>query len=42
MEHRYNRCIDVHVMLRRTDGLIVQHSLGKMIDLKAVQHCEGF
>lgn len=39
--HRYNRCIDAQVTLRQTSGLQGQDGPGKLIYLKAVQHCEG-
>lgn len=40
-DHRYNLCIDEQVRLRRASGLVGQDGPGKMIYLKAVQHCEG-
>ncbi|WP_415399663.1 hypothetical protein [Synechococcus sp. W4D4] len=39
--HRYNRCIDVQVSLRSASNLKGQQGPGKLIYLKAVQHCEG-
>ena len=39
-DHRYNRCIDHQVELRRA-VLEGQEGAGKMIYLKAVEHCEG-
>ena len=39
--HRYNRCIDAQVSLRSTSNLEGQQGPGKLIYLKAVQHCEG-
>ena len=39
--HRYNRCIDAQVGLRSTSNLKGQQGPGKLIYLKAVQHCEG-
>ena len=39
-DHRYNRCIDHQVELRRS-VLEGQEGAGKMIYLKAVEHCEG-
>ena len=39
-DHRYNRCIDHQVELRRA-VLSGQEGAGKMIYLKAVEHCEG-
>ena len=39
--HRYNLCIDEQVRLRQTSNLIGQDGPGKLMYLKAVQHCEG-
>jgi len=39
-DHRYNRCIDQQVELRRA-VLKGQDGPGKLIDLKALEHCEG-
>nr|WP_231596362.1 hypothetical protein [Synechococcus sp. CBW1108] len=39
--HRYNLCIDEQVSLRHTSNLAGQGGPGKLIYLKAVQHCEG-
>lgn len=39
--HRYNRCIDEQVRLRQAGNLAGQDGPGKIIYLKAVQHCEG-
>jgi hypothetical protein len=39
--HRYNQCIDAQVRLRRASHLVGQEGPGKLIYLKAVQHCEG-
>lgn len=39
--HRYNLCIDEQVRLRRTPSLQGQDGPGKLIYLKAVEHCEG-
>lgn len=39
--HRYNQCIDAQVELRRASNLVGQEEPGKLIYLKAVQHCEG-
>jgi len=39
--HRYNLCIDEQVKLRHASNLEGQDGPGKLIYLKAVQHCEG-
>ena len=39
--HRYNLCIDEQVKLREAGNLAGQEGPGKLIYLKAVQHCEG-
>jgi hypothetical protein len=39
--HRYNRCVDAQIQLRQNGGLQGQSGPGKLIYLKAVQHCEG-
>ena len=39
--HRYNRCVDAQIQLRQSSGLQGQDGPGKLIYLKAVQHCEG-
>jgi hypothetical protein len=39
--HRYNRCVDAQIKLRQSSALQGQDSPGKLIYLKAVQHCEG-
>lgn len=39
--HRYNRCVDEQVRLRRAENLRGQDGPGRIIYLKAVQHCEG-
>ena len=39
--HRYNLCIDEQVSLRHARKLAGQDGPGKLIYLKAVQHCEG-
>ena len=39
--HRYNRCIDVQIQLRRAENLKGQDGPGRLIYLKAVEHCEG-
>ena len=39
--HRYNLCIDEQVSLRHASNLVGQDGPGKLIYLKAVQHCEG-
>ena len=39
--HRYNRCVDEQVRLRRAENLRGQEGPGRFIYLKAVQHCEG-
>jgi len=39
--HHYNRCVDAQVSLRSTSNLEGQQGPGKLIYLKAVQHCEG-
>lgn len=40
-DHRYNLCIDEQVRLRQASQMLGQDGPGKMIYLKAVQHCEG-
>ncbi|MCP9943347.1 hypothetical protein KBY70_13205 [Cyanobium sp. ATX 6E8] len=40
-DHRYNLCIDEQIKLRHSSNLTGQDGLGKLIYLKAVQHCEG-
>jgi len=40
-DHRYNLCIDEQVKLRQASNLEGQDGPGKLIYLKAVQHCEG-
>jgi hypothetical protein len=39
--HRYNRCVDAQIQLRQSSSLQGQSGPGKLIYLKAVQHCEG-
>lgn len=39
--HRYNRCIDAQTELRRSPQLQGQDGPGRLIYLKAVEHCEG-
>lgn len=39
--HRYNLCIDEQVSLRHASHLAGQDGPGKLIYLKAVQHCQG-
>jgi hypothetical protein len=39
--HRYNRCVDAQIQLRENQALQGQSGPGKLIYLKAVQHCEG-
>ena len=39
--HRYNLCIDEQVSLRHARMLAGHDGPGKLIYLKAVQHCEG-
>lgn len=39
--HRYNRCIDVQMQLRQAENLKGQDGPGRLIYLKAVEHCEG-
>ena len=39
--HRYNRCVDAQIQLRQNSALQGQSGPGKLIYLKAVQHCEG-
>ena len=39
--HRYNRCVDAQIQLRENKALQGQSGPGKLIYLKAVQHCEG-
>ena len=38
---RYNRCVDAQIQLRENKALQGQSGPGKLIYLKAVQHCEG-
>jgi hypothetical protein len=40
-DHRYNRCIDEQIQLRASDRVRGQGGPGKMIYLRAVEHCEG-
>ncbi|MFQ6538209.1 MULTISPECIES: hypothetical protein [Aphanothece] len=40
-DHRYNRCIDEQIRLRASDRLQGQGGPGKLIYLRAVEHCEG-
>jgi hypothetical protein len=40
-DHRYNRCIDEQIRLRASERLSGQGGPGKLIYLRAVQHCEG-
>ncbi len=40
-DHRHNLCIDEQVKLRHSSNLAGQDGPGKLIDLKAVQRCEG-
>lgn len=40
-DHRYNRCVDEQVRLRRAQNLKGQDGPGKLIYLRAVEHCEG-
>ncbi len=40
-DHRYNLCIDEQVKVRQASNLAGQEDPGKLIYLKAVQHCEG-
>jgi hypothetical protein len=39
--HRYNLCIEEQVRLRQASNLAGQDGPGKLLFLKAVQHCEG-
>jgi hypothetical protein len=39
--HRYNRCVDAQIKMRQSSGLQGQNGPGKLIYLKAVQHCKG-
>ena len=39
--HRYNRCVDAQIQMRQSSALEAQNGPGKLIELKAVQHCEG-
>jgi hypothetical protein len=39
--HRYNQCVDAQVKLRQASNLTGQDGPGKLLYLKAVQHCEG-
>jgi hypothetical protein len=38
--HRYNQCVDGQVRLRQVGQLTGQDGPGKLVYLKAVQHCE--
>ncbi len=40
-DHRYNRCVDEQLRLRRAANLVGQDRPGRILYLKAVQHCEG-
>jgi hypothetical protein len=40
-DHRYNRCIDLQIQLRHAPHMIGQETPGKLLYLKAVEHCEG-
>ena len=40
-QHRYNRCIETQMALRRSANLQGQDGPGRLIYLKAVEHCEG-
>ena len=40
--HRYNSCIDAQIALRANINPKGGTAPGKMIYLKAVEHCEGF
>lgn len=39
--HRYNQCVNAQIRLRENQALQGQSGPGKLIYLKAVQHCEG-
>ncbi|EDY37204.1 conserved hypothetical protein [Cyanobium sp. PCC 7001] len=40
-DHRYNRCVDAQIQLRRAANLTGQEGPGKLLYLRAVEHCEG-
>ena len=40
--HRYNRCIDLQIAVRASINPKGDTAPGKMIYIKAVEHCEGF
>ena len=40
-DHRYNRCVDAQIQLRKAPHLAGQDGPGKLLYLEAVQHCEG-
>lgn len=40
--HRYNRCVDAQVAMRVAINPKGLTTPGKLIYLKAVEHCEGF
>jgi hypothetical protein len=40
-DHRYNRCIDEQIRLRASERLKGQGGPGKLIYLRAVEHCQG-
>jgi hypothetical protein len=39
---RYNRCIDAQIAMQASINPKGETAPGKMNDLKAVEHCEGF
>ncbi len=40
--HRYNRCVEAQIAMRASIDTKGETAPGKMNDLKAVEHCEGF
>ena len=40
-DHRYNRCVDEQIRLRSAEQLTGQDGPGKLLYLRAVEHCEG-
>ena len=40
--HRFNRCVEAQIGMRASINPKGETAPGKMNDLKAVEHCEGF
>lgn len=40
-DHRFNRCVDAQIQLRRGAGMQSQEGPGKLIELEALAHCQG-